>query len=96
MTKKNRGTKRKNYIPAKGVKWAVEKNGILIVYPKKKKGLKLNQTESALWQLNMIKTPHNQLSRFLSTLRHIPQAEADKFIEELFELWREQRLLEYR
>jgi len=82
-----------NYNPARGVRWAVEEDGILIVDQREKKSLKLNQTESALWQLNMVRTPYSQLSLFLSLVKGIPIIEADRFIEELFELWRKQRFL---
>ena len=78
-----------------GVKWAVEEDGILIVNSKANTSLKLNQTESSLWQLIAVKTPYNQLSRFLAALKGITLIEAEKFIQEVFERWRELKYLEY-
>jgi hypothetical protein len=84
------------YRPTKGVKWIVELDGILIVNPKAKTSLKLNQTESSLWQLTTAQTPQNQLSRFLTALKGITLTEAEKFIQEVFDRWRELKYLEYR
>ena len=80
--------------PSEGVKWAVEEDGILLVNPKTETSLKLNQIESALWHLSTVKTPYHQLSLFIAVLSDVSLAEAEKFIEELFERWRELGYLE--
>jgi len=84
------------YKPTAGMKWVVEEDGILIVNPKAKTSLKLNQTESSLWQLITAQTPQNQLSRFLTALKGITLTEAEKFIQEVLEHWKELKYLEYR
>jgi hypothetical protein len=96
MTRKIRRIKRKDYSPAGGVKWAVEEDGILVIDTGAANSLKLNQTESALWQLNTVKTPQSQLTRFLSVLEGIAVDEAGRFIEELYERWRKLGLLSYK
>jgi len=97
MPKKTQAEIKKSiYSPFAGVKWIIEEDGILLVNPKAKISLKLNQTESALWQLNTAKTPQNQLSCFLAVLKGISLAKAEGFIEELFDQWIELRYLEYK
>jgi hypothetical protein len=69
--------------------WAVEADGILLVVTEEVKSHKLNQLESALWQMITIASSRERLSQFLCAVLGISKDEAQKRLEDLIHSWRE-------
>jgi hypothetical protein len=64
-------------IPVPGVYWVVESYGILLVSPDGLSFLKLDQTESALWQMLDAGIDLKRILRFLSVIKGVSLDEAE-------------------
>jgi hypothetical protein len=92
-SKPGRKTESTGYKPAAGVKWAVETGGIVIVSPGGNL-LKLNQEESALWNLCAAGLSRKIIVDFFAAVKKVPAAKAAGFVSGLLQTWEKEGLLE--
>jgi hypothetical protein len=78
------------------VQWVVEQNGILVVSERTGESLRLNQTESAVWQLYSVEVILEEICQFLAALQNEPQDVAEQLITDLLQRWKKIGFLESR
>ena len=88
------GQKSSNVKPVPGVYWVVEKHGILLVSPERPSYLKLDQTESAVWQMLNAGIDLQRIFRFLALIKGFSFAEVENYFEKFCEYLKKQGYLQ--